>query len=301
VHNILYAGAKGNGNSGFEKGAFDSIEGLDQIDDLILVDQSPIGKSLRSNPATYVKVFSEIRDLFAHTRESKRNGLKPRHFSFNTEGGRCEVCQGAGFQVLDMQFLEDVIVTCEACQGNRFRSEILKIQYHDKNISDVLKMTVEEALVFFQRHAQIVSKLQILKDVGLGYLTLGQSTNTLSGGESQRLKLAQHIGQTREGRNLFIFDEPTTGLHMADVELLLITFQKLLSRGHSVIVIEHNMDLIRCADYIIDLGPEGGEEGGRIVVEGDLTIVMASKQSYTGQFLKQRMTLNTKFQNPNVK
>jgi excinuclease ABC subunit A len=290
VHNILYAGVKGNGSSEFEKGAFDSIEGLEQIDDLILVDQSPIGKSLRSNAATYIKVFSEIRDLFAITREAKRNGLKPRHFSFNTEGGRCEACQGAGLQVLDMQFLEDVVITCEVCEGKRFRPEVLKIRYHDKNISEVLNMTVEEALPFFKDHARIVSKLQILKDVGLGYLTLGQSTNTLSGGESQRLKLAQHIGQTREGRTLFIFDEPTTGLHMADVELLLATFQKLLSNGHSLIVIEHNLDLIRYADYIIDLGPEGGEEGGRIVAEGDLKTVMASKQSYTGQFLRQRMS-----------
>ncbi|MGA2468902.1 MAG: excinuclease ABC subunit UvrA [Thermodesulfobacteriota bacterium] len=262
VHNILYAGAKGNGNSEFEKGAFDSIEGLEQIDDLILVDQSPIGKSLRSNSATYIKVFSEIRDLFAHTREAKRNRLKPRHFSFNTEGGRCEACQGAGLQVLDMQFLEDVIITCEACEGKRFRPEILKVRYQDKNISDVLNMTVDEALEFFKGRDRILSKLQILKDVGLGYLTLGQSTNTLSGGESQRLKLAQHIGQTREGRNLFIFDEPTTGLHMADVDLLLKTFQKLLAQGHSLIVIEHNLDLVRCADYIVDLGPEGGEEKG---------------------------------------
>ncbi len=289
VHNILYAGAKGNGNSEFEKGAFDSIEGLEQIDDLILVDQSPIGKSLRSNAATYIKVFSEIRDLFALTREARKNGLKPRHFSFNTEGGRCEACQGAGLQVLDMQFLEDVIITCEACEGKRFRPEILKVRYHDKNISDVLNTTVDEALEFFKGRDRILSKLQILKDVGLGYLTLGQSTNTLSGGESQRLKLAQHIGQTREGRNLFIFDEPTTGLHMADVELLLMTFHKLLVQGHSLIVIEHNLDLIRCADYIVDLGPEGGEEGGRIVVEGDLEKIIASKQSYTGQFLKQRI------------
>jgi excinuclease ABC subunit A len=289
VHNILYAGAKGNGNSGFEKGAFESIEGLEQIDDLILVDQSPIGKSLRSNPATYVKVFGEIRDLFALTREAKRNGFKPRHFSFNTEGGRCETCQGAGLQVLDMQFLEDVIITCEACEGKRFRPEILKIQYLDKNISEVLNMTVDEAMAFFKDHSRIISKLQILKEVGLGYLMLGQSTNTLSGGESQRLKLAQHIGQSREGKNLFIFDEPTTGLHMADVELLLNTFKKLLSQGHSIIVIEHNLDLIQWADYIIDLGPEGGEEGGRIVIEGDLKTIMACGQSYTGQFLKQRM------------
>jgi excinuclease ABC subunit A len=289
VHNILYAGAKGNGNSGFDKGAFDSIKGLEQIDDIILVDQSPIGKSLRSNPATYIKVFSEIRDLFALTRDAKRFGFKPRHFSFNTEGGRCETCQGAGFQVLDMQFLEDVTITCETCEGKRFRPEILKVKYREKDISEVLNMTVDEAITFFQTHKRILSKLQIFTDVGLGYLTLGQSTNTLSGGESQRLKLAQHIGQSREGKDLFIFDEPTTGLHMADVELLLMTFQKLLSQGHSLIVIEHNLDLIQRADYIIDLGPEGGEEGGRIVVEGDLKKIMASPQSYTGQFLKQRL------------
>ncbi len=294
VHNILYAGAKGNGNSGFEKGAFDSIKGLEQVHDLILVDQSPIGKSIRSNPATYVKVFSDIRDLFAQTRDAKRYGFKPRHFSFNTEGGRCETCQGAGFQVLDMQFLEDVTITCETCEGKRFRPEILKVTYRDKNISEVLDMTVDEAITFFQTHKRILSKLQILKDVGLGYLTLGQSTNTLSGGESQRLKLALHIGQTHEGKDLFIFDEPTTGLHMADVDLLLMTFRKLLSRGHSLIVIEHNLDLIRYADYIIDLGPEGGEEGGRIVAQGDLKKIMASPQSYTGQFLKER--INAKFQ-----
>jgi excinuclease ABC subunit A len=188
-----------------------------------------------------------------------------------------------------MQFLEDVIITCEVCEGKRFRSEVLKIQYHDKNISDVLNMTVDEALEFFKVHDRIVSKLQIFRDVGLGYLSLGQSTNTLSGGESQRLKLAQHIGQTRKERSLFIFDEPTTGLHMADVDLLLKTYQKLLSKGHSIIVIEHNLDLVRYADYIIDLGPEGGENGGRIVVEGNLEKVMASRQSYTGQFLRQRL------------
>jgi excinuclease ABC subunit A len=294
VHKILYAGAKGNGNSGFEKGAFDSIKGLEQIDDLILVDQSPIGKSLRSNSATYIKVFSDIRDLFALTRDAKRYGFKPRHFSFNTEGGRCETCQGAGFQILDMQFLEDVIITCETCEGKRFRPEILKVNYRDKNISEVLNMSVDEAITFFQCHRRILQKLQTLKDVGLGYLTLGQSTNTLSGGESQRLKLAQHIGQSHEGKDLFIFDEPTTGLHMADVELLLMTFQKLLSQGHSIIVIEHNLDLIRRADYIIDLGPEGGEEGGKIVAEGNLKKIIASPQSYTGQFLKKRM--NAKFQ-----
>ena len=292
VHNILYAGAKRNGNSEFERGAFDSIEGLHQVDDLILVDQSPIGRSLRSNPATYIKVFSEIRDLFAHTREAKRYGLKPRHFSFNTEGGRCEACQGAGLQTLDMQFLEDVVITCDVCEGKRFKPEVLKIQYQGKGISDILTMTVDEALEFFEGRNRIQSKLQTLKDVGLGYITLGQSTNTLSGGESQRLKLAEHIGQNPKGKALFIFDEPTTGLHLADVEVLLITFQKLLSQGHSLIVIEHNLDLIRHADYIIDLGPEGGEQGGRIVAEGPLEAIMKSPQSYTGQFLKKRLVPN---------
>jgi excinuclease ABC subunit A len=187
-----------------------------------------------------------------------------------------------------MQFLEDVIITCETCEGKRFRAEILKIRYRDKNISEVLNMTIDEAMEFFKDHHRIVSKLQVLRDVGLGYLLLGQSTNTLSGGESQRLKLAQHIGEGQKGKNLFIFDEPTTGLHMADVELLLITFQKLLSQGHSLIVIEHNLDLIQCADYIIDLGPEGGWEGGRIIAQGDIEKVMACRDSYTSQFLRQR-------------
>ena len=188
-----------------------------------------------------------------------------------------------------MQFLEDVIITCEVCDGKRFRPEVLKVLYQDKNISEVLNMTVEEAMAFFKNRPKVVSKLQVLKEVGLGYLTLGQSTNTLSGGESQRLKLAQHIGQIHTGRNLFIFDEPTTGLHLADIEMLMMTFEKLLSKGHSLIVIEHNLDLIRYADYVIDLGPEGGETGGRIVAEGDLQTIMASPHSYTGQFLRQRL------------
>lgn len=289
VHNILYAGAKTNGNSEFEKGAFDSIEGLDQIDDIILVDQSPIGKSLRSNPATYIKVFEEIRNLFANTREAKKNGFKTRHFSFNTEGGRCETCQGAGLQILDMQFLEDVIITCETCEGRRFKPEILKIKYRGKNISEVLEMTIDEAILFFEDHPKIISKLQILREVGLGYLKLGQSTNTLSGGESQRLKLAKYIAEGTKGENLFIFDEPTTGLHMADVELLLNTFQKLIDQGHSLIIIEHNLDLIKFADYIIDLGPEGGEGGGRIVAEGDLQTIIKAKNSFTGYFLKKKL------------
>jgi excinuclease ABC subunit A len=188
-----------------------------------------------------------------------------------------------------MQFLEDVIITCEACEGKRFRPEILKVRYREKNISEVLNMTVDEALAFFKNRPRIVEKLHVLKDVGLGYLVLGQPTNTLSGGESQRLKLGQHISLSQKGKNLFIFDEPTTGLHMADVELLLATFDKLLSQGHSLVVIEHNLDLIRCSDYVIDLGPEGGGEGGRIVAQGDLKTIMASEQSYTGQYLRERL------------
>lgn len=289
VQNILYAGAKSDGNSKFEKGSFDSIEGLEQIDDIILVDQSPIGKSLRSNPVTYIKVFEEIRDIFANTREAKRNGFKTRHFSFNTPGGRCETCHGSGLQILDMQFLEDVIITCETCEGKRFKPEILEIRYKEKNISEVLAMTVDEAITFFNDYPKIVSKLQILKEVGLGYLTLGQSTNTLSGGESQRLKLAKYIAEGKKGKNLFIFDEPTTGLHMADVEKLIETFQKLISQDHSIIVIEHNLDLILFADYIIDLGPDGGERGGRIVAQGDLWEIIHSKESYTGYFLKKKV------------
>jgi excinuclease ABC subunit A len=188
-----------------------------------------------------------------------------------------------------MQFLEDVIMTCEACEGKRFRPEILKVRYRDKNISEILMMTVAEALAFFKDRPRIVEKIQVLNDVGLGYLVLGQSTSTLSGGESQRLKLAQHISLSQKGSRLFIFDEPTTGLHMADVELLLATFQKLLAQGHSLVVIEHNLDLIRCADYIIDLGPEGGEDGGKVIAQGNLKTIMASKESYTGQFLRQRL------------
>lgn len=290
VHNILYAGFKSlrNGIPEFERGSYDAIEGLDKLDDLILVDQSPIGKSLRSNAATYLKVFSEIRDLFARTREARRYGFQPRHFSFNTPGGRCEACQGAGVQILEMQFLEDVIITCEVCEGKRFRPEILNVRYQEKNISDILNLTVDEALSFFHHHPRIISKLQLLKKVGLGYLPLGQPTSTLSGGESQRLKLALHLGEGLRGRNLFIFDEPTTGLHLADIEVFLKATEELLSQGHSLLIIEHNLDLICHADYIIDLGPEGGEEGGRIVAQGDLCAIMASPHSYTGRFLKQR-------------
>jgi len=288
VNNVLYAGGKGVNDGIYERGDFDTIEGLRQVKDIIMVDQSPIGKSLRSNPATYIGVFGEIRSLFANTREARRVGLKAGHFSFNVAGGRCESCQGAGMVVLDMQFLEDVAVTCDQCNGKRFRPEILDIYYRDKNIHDILDMTVNGALDFFGGNEKIVSRLRVFCDVGLGYLTLGQPTSTLSGGEAQRLKLAHFIANADGSRNLFIFDEPTTGLHLADIESLLNTFDKMLDQGQSLVVIEHNLDLIFYADYIIDLGPDGGDNGGRVVASGRMEEVMDCQQSYTGQFLRQR-------------
>jgi len=288
VNNVLYAGGKGINDGRYERGAFAGIEGLGQIKDIIMVDQSPIGKTLRSNPATYIGVFGEIRNLFANTREARRAGLRAGHFSFNVPGGRCESCQGAGMVVLDMQFLEDVAVTCEGCNGKRFRPEILDVQYEGKNIHDILNMTVNEALHFFREHEKIASRLQIFYDVGLGYLTLGQPTSTLSGGEAQRLKLAHYIAHADRSQKLFIFDEPTTGLHLADIESLLKTFDKMLDHGQSLVVIEHNLDLIFHADYIVDLGPEGGDKGGRIVASGRIEEVMACEQSYTGKFLRRK-------------
>ena len=290
VNNVLYAGAKGFNNGQYEMGAFDAIEGLEQVRDIIMVDQSPIGKSLRSNPATYMKVFGEIRNLFANTREARRAGLKAGHFSFNVVGGRCESCQGAGMVTLDMQFLEDVAVTCEQCQGKRFHPDILKIRYRDQTIHDILNMTCDEALEFFRDNGKIASKLRVFSDVGLGYLTLGQPTSTLSGGEAQRLKLAHYIGSVGRSQNLFIFDEPTTGLHLADIDTLLKTFDKMLDHGHSLVIIEHNLDVVFYADYIIDLGPEGGDRGGKVVAAGKIDEVMACDRSYTGQFLKRRFS-----------
>jgi excinuclease ABC subunit A len=288
VNNVLYAGGKGVYDGRYERGAFGAIDGLDQVKDIVMVDQSPIGKSLRSNPATYIGVFGEVRNLFANTREAGRAGLKAGHFSFNVPGGRCESCQGAGVVVLDMQFLEDVAVTCEQCNGKRFRPEILAVRYKGKNIHDVLDMTVTEAIDFFREHEKIASKLRVFYDVGLGYLTLGQPTSTLSGGEAQRLKLAHYIAGADGSRNLFIFDEPTTGLHLADIESLLKTFDKMLDQGQSLVVIEHNLDLIFHADYIIDLGPEGGDDGGRVVAAGRMEEVMDCEQSHTGQFLRRK-------------
>ncbi|MBW2121708.1 MAG: excinuclease ABC subunit UvrA [Deltaproteobacteria bacterium] len=290
VQNVLYAGLHETPDPRYERGRFDSIERADQISEIIMVDQSPIGRSIRSNPATYMKLFDEIRRIFASTRQAKRNGLKPRHFSFNVPGGRCEACQGAGVQVLEMQFLEDVIVTCDRCGGKRFNPEVLQIQYRGKSILDVLNMTVEEALEFFGDDPKITRKLEILMEVGLGYLSLGQSTSTLSGGEAQRLKLALHIAHSSGSDRMFIFDEPTTGLHLADIEALLKSISRLLDRGNSVVVIEHNLDFIYHADYIIDLGPEGGDRGGTVVAQGSLSDIMAHPSSHTGRFLRKRFS-----------
>jgi len=291
VHDILYYGLKRLKGEYSEKvGTHQKIEGADLIDDVELVDQSPIGKTPRSNPTTYIKGFDLIRELFASTQAAKIHGYTPGHFSFNVPGGRCETCEGSGIQTIEMQFLADLELTCEVCKGKRFKKEVLDIRYHGKNIDDVLNMTVNEAIKFFGSFVngqRIAKRLKVLDDVGLGYIRLGQSATTLSGGEAQRVKLASHLVNQEEGkRTLFIFDEPTTGLHFDDIAKLLKCFDALIENGNSILIIEHNMDVIKCADWIIDLGPEAGDKGGRIVVEGTPEDVASCEISYTGKFLK---------------
>ena len=260
-----------------------------------LIDQNPIGKSTRSNPVTYVKAYDEIRALFADQTLAKHRGYKPSHFSFNVDGGRCEVCEGEGEVQIEMQFMADIHLVCEACNGKRFKQEILEILFNEKTISDVLDMTVDDAIAFFSTtedsthtEKKLIQKLKPLSDVGLGYVHLGQSSSTLSGGEAQRIKLASFlgIGQNSSDATLFIFDEPTTGLHFHDISKLLYAFNELVKQGHSLIVIEHNAEIIKCADWIIDLGPEGGNKGGNIVFEGTPEDLVKCKASYTGQYLK---------------
>ena len=275
-----------------QPGEYKSLEGdWEQIRHVEMVDQNPIGKSLRSNPATYVKAYDEIRRIFAETALAKQMGFTPQHFSFNADGGRCEECKGAGVITIEMQFMADLTLECDACHGKRFKKDILDVQYHGKNIHDVLEMTVGEAIDFFTEHKNksVVSRLQPLKDVGLGYIKLGQNSSSLSGGENQRVKLAYYIGQERQEPTLFIFDEPTTGLHFHDISKLLRAFNALLDRGHTIIVIEHNLDVIKCADYIIDLGPEGGDKGGNIVCQGTPEDVAACKESLTGKYLAEKL------------
>jgi excinuclease ABC subunit A len=279
----------GNYN-GEQTGAYDAIEGdYQKVEQVELVDQNPIGRSSRSNPVTYVKAWDEIRNLYAGQARAKAAGLKPSAFSFNVEGGRCDVCQGEGEVKIEMQFMADIYLTCETCGGKRFKQHILDITYKDKSVADVLSMTIEEAIEFFAKEPKIVNRIKPLMDVGLGYVQLGQSSNTLSGGEAQRIKLASFLVKgNNANKTLFIFDEPTTGLHFADIKKLLKSFDALLDQGNTIIVIEHNMDVIKCADWIIDIGPEGGDNGGKVVFEGVPEDLIKKADSYTGAFLKER-------------
>lgn len=273
-------------------GEYVSLDGdWKDIKHVELVDQNPIGKSTRSNPATYVKAYDAIRSLFAEQPLSKQLGFTAQYFSFNADGGRCEECKGAGVITVEMQFMADLVLECEACHGQRFKHDILEVRFHGKNINDVLNMTVSEAIEFFGEYGQktIVNRLKPLDDVGLGYIKLGQSSSTLSGGENQRVKLAYYIGQEKVEPTLFIFDEPTTGLHFHDIKRLLAAFNSLIERGHSIVVVEHNMDVIKCSDYIIDLGPEGGDKGGNLVAKGTPEQIVACKTSYTGKFLSEKL------------
>ncbi|MFQ6082270.1 MAG: excinuclease ABC subunit UvrA [Candidatus Aminicenantia bacterium] len=282
VYNVLYQGLKGE-----EKEEFKEIRGKEKINKVVMVDQSPLSTSPRSIPATYVKAMDGIRNLLTQTRQAKALRCKPGYFSFNVPGGRCEECKGAGQQIVEMQFLSDVVLTCEACQGKRFKSEILEIKYKGKNIDQILEMSVSEAIDFFSDQSEIIEKLIPLYEVGLGYLKLGQPTTTLSGGESQRIKLAHHLIYQRGKKILYLFDEPTTGLHLEDIAQLLKCLQKLVDEGNTVIVIEHNLEVIKCADFIIDLGPEGGEKGGGIIFQGRPEEIIWNKESYTGKYLKE--------------
>lgn len=293
INEILYPYLANNLNRArLLEGDCDKIDGLDNLDKVIQIDQSPIGRTPRSNPATYVEVFTPIRELYASTKEAKERGYKAGRFSFNVPGGRCEHCEGDGVRKIEMHFLPDIYVPCEVCKGARYNHETLEVKYKDKNISDVLNMTVEDALEFFENVPSIYKKLKTVYDVGLGYITLGQSSTTLSGGEAQRVKLATELSKRSTGRTLYILDEPTTGLHSYDIEKLIKILQKLVDAGNTVVVIEHNLDVIKIADHIIDLGPEGGDGGGKVIAEGTPEEVAKVKESYTGQFLKDILSKN---------
>jgi excinuclease ABC subunit A len=288
IDEILYrALSKYFYRSRLKPGKHKRIKGIENIDKVVVVDQSPIGRTPRSNPATYTGVFTPIREFFAQLPESRMRGYKPGRFSFNVPGGRCEACQGDGVKKIEMHFLPDVYVNCDVCKGKRYNQQTLEIKYKGKNIADILELTVDEAYELFKDIPKIREKLQLLKDVGLGYIQLGQPAPTLSGGEAQRIKLSAELSKKATGRTLYILDEPTTGLHFADVEKLLNVLQRLVDGGNTVVVIEHNLDVIKCADYIIDLGPEGGEEGGYLVACGSPEEVAEVPNSYTGRFLKQ--------------
>ena len=270
-------------------GKFKRIEGLEHLDKVVSIDQSPIGRTPRSNPATYTGLFTDIRELFAMTPDAKARGYTAGRFSFNVKGGRCEMCEGDGVRCIEMHFLPDVYVTCDTCHGKRYNQDTLEVRYKGKNIFDVLDMTVEEGLSFFSNMPKLARKLQTLYDVGLGYIKIGQSSTTLSGGEAQRVKLATELSKRATGRTIYILDEPTTGLHSDDVAKLLEVLNRLCENGNTVLVIEHNLDVIKTADHIIDLGPEGGDGGGTIVATGTPEEVAACENSYTGQYLKKML------------
>jgi len=278
--------------SSLEPLPYESIEGINLIDKVIEVDQSPLGRTPRSNPATYTGVFSDIRKLFEQTREAKIRGYKAGRFSFNVKGGRCEVCQGAGVQTIEMNFLPDVYVECSVCNGLRYNRETLEVRYKGKNISDILDMTIQQAVDFFENIPAIHNKLVTLKEVGLGYIKLGQPSTTLSGGESQRVKLAAELSRKDTGKTLYILDEPTTGLHFEDIRALLELLNRLVDKGNTVIVIEHNMDVIKMADHIIDLGPEGGAKGGKVICTGTPEEIIQNPKSFTAEFLKHELELS---------
>jgi len=288
MHEILYKGLarEMNDNTSVDPGDHDAIDGIDEIETVRLIDQSPIGRTPRSNPATYTGVFDYIRDLFAETKLSKQRGYKKGRFSFNVKGGRCEACGGQGTVTIEMNFLSDVQVPCEECDGARYNDETLDVTYKGATIADVLDMEVAEAYDFFEANSQIRRRLKLLKDVGLGYMSLGQPSTTLSGGEAQRVKLAEELGKKQTGDTLYLLDEPTTGLHKADERKLIEVLQRLVDNGNSVVVVEHELDLVKNADHIIDLGPEGGEGGGEVVASGTPESVARTDESYTGKYLR---------------
>ena len=296
VRDILYrAMLRRLGEAGDAPGAFRELAGdVSRITAVDFVDQNPIGKSSRSNPATYLKAYDEIRTLFADQQASKQMGFTPSTFSFNSDGGRCDECKGEGTITIEMQFMADITIPCEACHGQRFKREVLEVKYNGVNINDVLNMTVNQAIEFFSEHdgtveRRIVKRLKPLQDVGLGYIKLGQSSSTLSGGENQRVKLAYYLANDKIGSTLFIFDEPTTGLHFHDITRLLDSFNRLIANGHTVLIIEHNMDVIKCADHVIDIGPEGGDAGGNVVVTGTPEQIVEQGSGYTATYLRPKL------------
>ena len=293
VHSTLYAAlqrAKGEGFDG-TLGAHDDVDGAELVETVEMIDQSPIGKSPRSNPVTYIKAFDAIRELLASTHQAKIRGYRAGTFSFNVPGGRCETCQGEGVVQVEMQFLADLYLECEACHGARFKQDVLEIRFKGKNVAEMLDLTVDEAVAFFQGQTRIENRLRTLQDVGLGYLTLGQPSNTLSGGEAQRVKLASHLAKQHAGHTLYLFDEPTTGLHFDDINKLLAAFNALVDAGHSVVLIEHNLDVIKAADWVIDVGPEGGRRGGFVVAEGTPEHVATVEASHTAPFLRDALAV----------